>query len=351
MNAQKRRKPTQIDIARLAGVSQSTVSLVLNEDPARSQIPAATRQRVTDAIRELGYTANPAARSLKGGRNHLLGLYTFETVFPLDQRDFYYPFLLGVEEEAAERGYDLVLFTSAGSDGRSIYAGGVNRLGVADGCVLLGRHIRRDDLERLVGEDFPVVFIGRRGVEELSFVAADYAAATREVVLKLAGLGHRDLLYLAAPEDSEPSQDRAEGYRQGLAETGLAHDERVVEPGEITADRLTEWLAGGVTAIVVEPTEDDRVAVALQEAAGRARIDIPGDLSVVLLGDPPSWSASPRDWTGFSIPRTEMARAAVEMLIDLLEDRPARRTLFLPCPPVEGDSVAPPRATGGDRPW
>ncbi|MEU0567160.1 LacI family DNA-binding transcriptional regulator [Nonomuraea sp. NPDC005983] len=346
MNTQKRRKATQIDIARLAGVSQSTVSLVLNEDPSRSQIPAATRERVMDAVRELGYTANPAARSLKGGRNRLLGLYTFETVFPLDQRDFYYPFLAGVEEETAERGYDLVLFTSAGYDqGRGVYAGDVNRLKVADGCVLLGRHIRRDDLERLVAEDFPVVFVGRRHVEggALSFVAADYAAATRDVVLRLAALGHRRLLYLAAGDQSEPSQDRASGYQEGLAEAGVTSDERIIEPDGLTADRLVGWLADGVTAIVVEPTEDDRVAVALQEAAASARVGIPEDVSVALLGDPPTWSASPRDWAGFSIPRTEMARAAVDMLINLLDGQAEQRTLFLPCPQVTGDSIAPAR--------
>lgn len=350
MSPQRRRRPTQIDIALHAGVSQSTVSLVLNEDPARSQIPAATRQRVLDAIRELGYTANPAARSLKGGRNHVLGLYTFETVFPLDQRDFYYPFLVGVEEQAAESGYDLLLFTSAGwHPGRSIYAGGVNRLKVADGCVLLGRHIRREDLERLVQEDFPVVFVGRREVAggDLSYVAADYAAATKTIVRRLAGLGHRRVLYLAAAEDSEPTLDRAEGFRQGIAETGIAHAELTPDPADLDAALLAGWLADGTTAILLEPTEDDRVALALEAAASAAGLSIPGDLSVALLGDPPSWSATPRDWTRFSIPRTEMARAAVEMLIDMLGERTVRQTRLLPCEQVEGDSVAAPPPGSG----
>ncbi|WP_327091478.1 LacI family transcriptional regulator [Nonomuraea sp. NBC_01738] len=333
------RKPTQIDIARLAGVSQSTVSLVLNESPDDTQIPPATRQRVEDAVRELGYVPNAAARSLKGGRNHLLGLYSFEAVFPLDQRDFYYPLLAGVEEEAAERGYDLLLFTSG--ERRGLFADGGQRLRVADGCVLLGRHIRRDDLERLVRDDFPVVFVGRRRVEggELSYVAADYAAATRDVVRRLAGLGHRRLLYLAAMEESEPGRDRADGYRLGLADAGLGHRAERVEAVGVTAAALENWLAQGVTAIVIEPTEDDRVAVALQRAAGDLGVAIPGRLSVALLGDPPSWSPAPRRWSGFAIPRTELARAAVGLLVDRLDGRPGPRTLHLPCPPVTGDSV------------
>lgn len=98
-------RPRQADIAALAGVSQATVSLVINNRSGKyRQITEETRQRVWAAVAELGYVANPAARMLAGGRNGLLGVYTFESVFPLDPRDFYYPFLLGVEEEAERHG-------------------------------------------------------------------------------------------------------------------------------------------------------------------------------------------------------------------------------------------------------
>ncbi|MGP2436110.1 LacI family DNA-binding transcriptional regulator [Streptomyces sp. JW3] len=349
---ERRRRSTQRDIAQRAGVSQATVSLVISGGATSAQIAEPTRRAVLAAAEELGYAANVAARSLKGGRNRLLGLYTFESVFPTDQRDFYYPFLLGVEEETARQGYDLLLFCSGAARAeRSIYAGGTNRLKIADGCVLLGRNVRREELSALVREDFPVVFVGRREVDggELSYVAADYVAATAALVAQLARLGHRRILYLRAQEDGEPTRDRAEGYRRGLAEAGLAQDEALVrvltDPAELTAERLAGWIDGlGSTAVLVEPTEDARLTGALAVLADTERVRFPADCSLALLGDPPGWTPEARDWTRFSLPRARMAGEAVRVLVELLDqDTPEPRRLTVPCAFVPGDSIGPAR--------
>ncbi|MFJ8790314.1 LacI family DNA-binding transcriptional regulator [Streptomyces sp. NPDC102462] len=379
----KRRRPTQIDIARRAGVSQATVSQVINGVSGDYQIAPATRQRVLDAVRELGYVANPVARSLKSGRNQMLGLYTFEAVFPTDHRDFYHPFLQGVEAEAAERGYDLVLFTSAGAAReRGLFAGGANRLKVADGCVLLGRHLRRAELARLAEEDFPFVFIGRREIEgaRISYVAADYATATSRIVAELAKLGHRRIRYLKVPGDAEPTRDRLSGFRRGLKEAGLepvgteaglepvgteaglepvgkgagleavgkkagleaVGVHLVAEPGELRPGLVRTWLDDGVTAFVVEPTEDDRAAAALCAAAEEAGAAVPADCSVAVLGDPPSYCSPPRDWMRFAIPREQMGRDAVDLLIGLLNTPDAEaRTLLVPCAFLRGATAGP----------
>jgi DNA-binding LacI/PurR family transcriptional regulator len=354
MTPAKRRRPTQVDIAARTGVSQATVSLVISGGAVSDQVAESTRQAVLAAAAELGYIANAAARSLKGGRNHLLGLYTFEPVFPVDQRDFYFPFLLGVEEETANQGYDLLLFSSAGSGGdRRIYARGANRLKVADGCVLLGRHLHRDDLAHLVQEDFPFVFIGRREVPgaQLSYVAADYTTATRQIVSSLASLGHTRMRYLEVTDGQEPTRDREAGLRAGLADAGIDLDESLIHPvrdaADVTADLLTRWIADGVTAVLVEPTEDDSVIAAVAAAAERAGVRIPQDCSVALLGDPPLRDAS-RDWTRFTLPRAHMGREAVRLLLELLDDETGTpRQLFVDCHHVQGDSIAPPRPTGG----
>ncbi|GGJ90802.1 LacI family transcriptional regulator [Streptomyces camponoticapitis] len=354
---ERRRRSTQRDIARHAGVSQATVSLVISGGAASNQIAESTRRAVLAAAEELGYAANVAARSLKGGRNRLLGLYTFESVFPTDQRDFYYPFLLGVAEETARQGYDLLLFSSDRGESstgtptaeRSIYAGGANRLKIADGCVLLGRNVRREELSALVREDFPFVFVGRREVDdgELSYVAADYVSATGALVAELARLGHRRILYLRALEDSEPTRDREEGYRRGLAEAGIVPDEalirRLADPADLSVDHLEEWIGGlGITALLVEPTEDDRLTGALATMAGTERVRFPADCSLALLGDPPSWTPESRNWTRFSLPRARMAGEAVRVLIGLLDrESPEPRQLTVPCEFVPGDSIGP----------
>jgi DNA-binding LacI/PurR family transcriptional regulator len=335
----RRRRPTQVDIAKLAGVSQATVSLVLSGGAVSDQIAESTREAVLTAATELGYSVNVAARSLKEGRNRLLGLYTFEPVFPTDQRDFYFPFLLGVEEETARQGYDLLLFSSVTAGERAIYSGGVNRLKLADGCVLLGRNVRREELAELVREDFPFVFIGRRELKdtELSYVAADYVTATSDLVRELTRLGHKRILYLRAPEDTEPTRDREQGYRQGLT-TEEPLIRTLEDPDELT--RLDQWLtATGATAVLVEPSEDDRLTTALDAMTS---VRFPEDCSIALLGDPPSGiSPTPelRDWTRFSLPRREMARTAVQLLVELLEEPQAPKQVTVPCRFVAGDSI------------
>ena len=104
------KNPRQSDIARRAGVSQATVSLVLTGRAAASRIPEATQERIREAMVELDYVPNAAARSLRGGRNNLIGVHTFEPVFPVSPEDYYHEFLNGIEEEAVRAGLDLVLF-------------------------------------------------------------------------------------------------------------------------------------------------------------------------------------------------------------------------------------------------
>lgn len=335
------RRPTQRDIARLAGVSQATVSMVLNGQHQEQSITESTRLAVMNAAAELRYGTNPAARSLRGGRNLLLGLYTFESVFPVDDRDFYYPFLKGVEEECADQGYDLLLFTSAGIGRRSLQ---VERLRMADGCVMIGRHVRRDDLEQLASEHFPFVFIGRREAPgaTINYVAPDYRTATADLIAHLTGFGHRRMVYLRQPEDSEPTLDRLDGMQRSVADLDLDPDEIVVEvlrgAAELTEQRLADWIADGCTALLIEPSEDRELTAVLDRLVDIPESPIPSKLSVALLGEPPSWQPSHLDWTRYTLPRELIARTAVQALISLLDADTESIQTLLPCPIVSGDS-------------
>src|SRR5687768_15463198 len=130
------------DVAKYAGVSKSAVSAVLNNRVGDGiRVSEETQQKIRDAVQVLGYVPNPVARNLARGHNNLLAVFTFEAMFPIDSRNFYYPFLMGIEEEAAQQGYDLLLSTAASDlDMRGrIYPKGSNRLQLADGAVLLGQ--------------------------------------------------------------------------------------------------------------------------------------------------------------------------------------------------------------------
>ena len=334
------RRPTQEDIARLAGVSRPTVSLVING--VADRIHPDKRERVLAAAARLGYTVNPVARSLAGGRNRLIGVYTFERLFPVQHRDFYYPFLLGIEQECEAQAYDLLMFTSAAdpSGQRGIFHGDVNRLRLADGCVLLGLHADPTELARLARDRMPFVFIGRRELPgvELSYVGADYAAATTELVERLRQLGHRRISYLGI-HDAPPGAptERFDAYRGALHRVDHSIVHRLA-PDDVDAALVASLLDRGVTALLAETPQLAAAARAAVLAAGRR---VPDDLSIAVLGDYDSGDNT--RWTTYHIPREEMGRAAIRMLLELLDDDvddPVRQ-IVLPCPVVPGETIGP----------
>ncbi|EST18261.1 MULTISPECIES: LacI family DNA-binding transcriptional regulator [Streptomyces] len=347
MTARRRAKaPSQADVARLAGVSQSAVSRVISGNAATARIPEETRQRVFEAVRELGYVANPAARAMRKQRNNLLGVHTFERVFPRAHEDFYFEFLLGIEERAEETGFDLVLFTSTGSgtDGeRQIYKDGTNRLNLADGSILFGVAADRGELARLWYEGYPFVHIGRRDVPgaQIPQIVPDYRSASGQIVERLVRHGHRRLGYIREWLQMEPYDDRRLGYAEAVERLGLTD----ASPGfhgavDIDGPWLDEVARGAVTAIVVESV---RLAESLREQLATRGRKIPDDVSVAVL------EAAPVDlsgqWDSLVIPRVEIGRLAVDRLEAMLGDPDLRTgSLLVPCPLIPGTTVADARA-------
>jgi len=335
----------QADIAKAAGVSQATVSMVLSGRES-TRISEETRRRILGLSGSLGYSANPAARSLAGGKNRILGVFTYEPTFPIAGLDQYYPFLLGIESEAERLQQNLLLFTSASSDGagspRSIYADGVNQLGVADGSILLGRGEDRDEVARLANEGYPFVYIGRREISgaTISWVTADYERATYEVMTRLAEAGHRELLYVGVATPEEPNLDRFSGWQRALADHRLTGT--VDRSGADVEAVIGECVRQGVTAIIVETPENGaRVFRALKKLG----LAVPGDVSVAVLGDMAIPRGRKQSWSGFDMPFADIATEAVRLLVELISDQTAgARTLRLPCIPRPGRTIDRPIA-------
>jgi DNA-binding LacI/PurR family transcriptional regulator len=343
------RRITQAEVARIAGVSQAMVSLVLNGSDSLRVSPK-TRNRIEEALRSTGYTVDIMGRRLRGKSNRILGVFSYESVFPSGVADFYRPFLLGIEEEAEAQGFDLMLFISGGRvDGRRrVYEKGENRLGIADGCILLGRHTDREELARLLDERFPFVFIGRResSAGRVSYVGADYTTATRELYECAWAAGHFRIGLLSVSGENEATIDRRAGYlaaarvHRRQANMITEDDPRVV---------LAQVRARRLTALLVDSFA---MAEAVRSSASAEGIRVPEDLSIAVLGDsdPTQSNAfssevpSEVDWTMFRIPRHEMGTRAVRMLTQLLGGvTPAEGTqLLLPCAIAEGTTVVAP---------
>lgn len=343
------KRPRLADVARMTGVSEATVSVVLNHRVGESaRVSQETQQRIWDAVRQLGYVANPLARSLAGGRNNIIAVFTFESVFPIDHRNFYYPFLIGIEEEASRQGYDLLLVTSPddGKGKRRVYQNGINRLQVADGAILLGFEVK-DDLIALLDQEFPFVFVGRRETpgNRVSYVAAEYGPATAEIVNHMFDQGHQRIAYLESAKFNESSTDRKHGYDDALAQHGQRQDLALVWSGksaDFSGDHFDAMLAQGATAFIAE---DDALGNRILTLANERGLCCPADFSLAVLGDPLSMLAPQYSWTTFIIPRREMGAEAVRLLVKLLnneQDQTEPYRSSLPCTFVRGETSGPP---------
>ena len=331
---------TQRQIAELAGVSQATVSLVLNGNGAR--IPEETRQRVLEVIRETTYVADPAARSLAGIGNNLVGIFTYEHAFPSETADFYTPLLTGIESEAESLGLDLLMFTSAPLvNGRRQIFHENSRLRLADGCLLLGREMDADELDRLRESGYPFVAIGRRDVD-VPFVGLDYATPTTQLAKRAVAAGHRSAFYVRLSLTAEASRDRSDALERELAASGVA-----LESAESSQVGLEEaWkrvAAGDATVLFVEDPTDAEHLFALAERSG---VSVPADLSMIVLGESSKPQDRSVDFTRLQAPRTELGSRAVALLDQLLngvrDGEELDRQQLLECTVIGGQTLAAP---------
>jgi LacI family transcriptional regulator len=247
------------------------------------------------------------------------------SLHPHPHKDFYRPFLVGIERRAEDLECDLLLLTS----GRRRIFRPESRLRLADGCILLGRDLDRVGLARLVREGPPFVSIGRRDDAggRVPYVGADYATATAEVVRRARRLGHTRLAYLGAGEGAEAWTDRWRGFRD--ASTGTY---TIRLPSPPTAATVRTLLDHDVTVVVCEEAAD-----------GPALRRLAPELSIITLGEP-TRAAEPTGaaFTGIEIPREEMGAQAVDVLAALIEGTPTDLQRLLPCTVIEGSTLRRP---------
>jgi len=348
------RRMTQRRIAELAGVSQATVSLVLNgKADAASRIPTATRDRVLKLIRDTTYVADPAARRLAGVGNKILGVFTYEPAFPTASQDFYTPLLMGIEAAAEELGCDLLILTSTPVvDGRRQLFDERHRLRLADGCLLLGREMDTDELERLVAEGFPFVAVGRREAAGVPYVGADYVSGTADLVRRAYDLGHRRFAYVHLVSSGESVLDRQRGL---LTELDRHPDATVLLRPTDGTSLADDWQAAREAGTTVLLAETAKHALELHARAVADGVRVPEEMSMIVLGEPAGPAAAAIDFTRLSPPRTRLAAEATALLGRILDpdddvETTELRTL-LDCALIEGSTLAAPpaRPISGER--
>lgn len=304
---------TQREIAKLAGVSQVAVSMVINDPTGvNTRISAPTRQRIQRAIHDTGYVVDAAARRLAGLDNRIVGVFTYEHGLSPQMMDFYGPLLNGLETAAELFGCDLLFFTGtpveAGS--KRIFSS-ATRLRLADGCILLGKEMHSGDLNRLVREDFPFVAVGRRDEPGVPYVGIDYVSLTGELIQEAVKRGHARAVYVHQNRDAPSSNDRLEAVLDANSGGAMDIQQISVGHGPSIDDVASQIVKSGVTLAIVEDLFD---SLDLAAALAKLGAGVPDDISLVALAEVSGHTIDARQLSGFNLERQLIASEALELL-------------------------------------
>jgi len=316
-----RKQATSRDVARLAGVSRTTVSFVLNDVPG-VKISEETRQRVLEAARQLDYYPTAAARSLASGKTRRIGLVLGEGQKRLSADAFLPTFLQGVTASVHRRGYLLVLQMAEDVPTYDAYARLIREQQV-DGLILSGP--RSDDplVPQLAEEGFPLILHGRLNGCAAPWVDVDNQAGAHLATSHLLGLGHRRIGFISnAPLPYSGAQERFAGYKQALAEHHIPLDPDLIrmaaflpETGRAAMEELLS-LPEPPTAVFAA---SDVVALGAISAIHAAGLKIPDDLAIVGFDDIFLAGHARPPLTTIRVPAYGLGWTAAEVLIALIE--------------------------------
>ncbi|MDQ4051409.1 MAG: LacI family transcriptional regulator [Actinomycetota bacterium] len=296
--------PTIYDVAAAAGVATSTVSRAFSS-PTR--VNATTRERVLKVAAELGYRPNPHARALLSGRHHTVAMVVSDITNP-----HYFELIRGAEMRARASEYTLVLVNAEESP-RVEYDQIQRLVSSVDGFVLAASRLPDENLRQIAAQR-PVVLMSRE-LPGLASVVLDHVQGCRQIVEHLASLGHRDLIYLAGPQNSWMAKTRWSALRTAAQELGI-QAKRIgpftpkVSQGGAAADGA---LNAGATAIVAH---NDLLAIGVVQRLAQRSVRVPDDVSVVGFDNIFAANLCTPTLTTLGGVHADVGRAAVEILLE-----------------------------------
>lgn len=338
------------DVARAAGVHSGTVSRVLNP-VTRPLVNPRTAERVERAARELGYSLNPIARSLKTRRSFSIGVVIPDLTNPL-----FPPMIRGMEEVLDPAGYTTLVASTDGDADRE-------RQRVQ---TLIGRHVdgfviatasRRDRLvaDMLAG-GMAVVLVNRttEGGGVLAVVPDDRKGSALAVE-HLVELGHRRIAHLAGPSGLSTGHLRWRGFVEAMDDHRLAVEPQLVAVADGYTEAAGTRAARALLAADPRPTAvvaaNDLLALGVYAALAEAGLHCPRDVSVIGFNDMPFTDRFSPPLSTVHIPQARIGARAAELLLERIADpaAPPQTLLFEPTLLLRASTRRPPPAARGRR--
>jgi LacI family transcriptional regulator len=307
---QVKAKTTISDVARESGVSHATVSRVLNGDV---HVKPKTRERVQQAMERLGYVVNRQARSLAGGRSHVIGI-----LVPDLGTGYIGEIMRGIDDELDLTRYDMMLYTTHRREAKeSSYVTSLTQ-GMADGLLIVLPRNPATFMQTLRQRNFPYVLIDHQGTNE-----QDHAVGA-----------------------TNWQGDRLAGYQAALRAHHLTFDSKQVYEGDFhQPDGYVgaSWLLGNQVRPTAIFASNDVMAMSAMEAVRERGLRVPEDVSVLGFDDIPQSAHVHPALTTVRQPLEQMGRIAAQMLLDLLNNPDAKpRRIELPTELIIRDSCQAP---------
>lgn len=319
MKNERGRQPTLNDVAKRANVSKQTISRVVNN---KGEVSEATRQRVLAAIHEIGYHPNALARSLVTSRTHVIGL-----ALPNIDQPFFPQIARGVEDAAAGAGYSVFLCNAAGDADRELTAFARLRGHRVAGIISFSSRLSDDDVERAIGDLFPVVMVNRELEDARSNVIwPGYETGSRLATEHLLGLGRRRIVFLGMEKDSNVDSIKQRGYEAAISGAGLPLDGNLIVRTAGTLGRgFNELAQGGQTSIagLIERgvafdavvASNDLPAIGAMHHLTASGVRIPDDVAIVGFGGANLTGLVTPTLSTVKIPLYEMGATAFAVLL------------------------------------
>ena len=334
---------TMKDVARVAGVSQSTVSRVLTPTSGGVVISDETRQRVLAAVQTLGYHPNQYARTLRGQKSRMIAMMIADISNP-----FYHPMVRAVQDVAFKHQYDVMIANSDHArDKEVLFLESVARRPV-DGVILIPYHIADAELDDLISRTGVAVGAVGGHIRHplVDTVSANDARASLDLVdWLIRERGHQRIAMICADRRFPVTQRRLDSFQRAMAAAGLdVPDEYVVEGDWSVASgqrglRRLMALDEAPTAVFAA---SDTIAIGALEMAQELGLDVPGDIAIVGFDDIPEarW-VRPRLTTVAQFPADmgQLLATALFQRIETGEAAPERQVFEVACRFVQRDSA------------
>jgi LacI family transcriptional regulator len=309
------------DIARLAGVSHTTVYRALNDKPRISQ---STKERIISIAREFNYQPNVLAQSLVLGRTKTLGLVITTIVNP-----FYPELAKGIEDTARSLGYNIFLCcTNFDISLESRYIDMLRSRGV-DGIIFTSAHTHDPNITRLVKDHFPLILVNRRVygdpvVDKTDYVVVENVRGGFLAVEHFIKMGHKKIGVISGSSDSSAAVERLKGARKAFIEYGLNPAELLVLKGDFLKPSGYE-AAKKFLGLKDPPSAifgvNDYMALGAYEAVLDSGLRVPEDIALIGFNDITFSAMKGIELTTIGQKKYEMGSIAVHILIDKIEGR------------------------------